>query len=136
MRFAIKISSVLKPLFVVFGFSPKSSYVELDDGALTFHFGTAHETIPLEDVADVGYGHWPLYYGLGAKLGPKNGVAYVGSYDGVVELQLSRPHEMNVWGPFRRSKSRCVIVSLEDADGFIEAVRAARERKQPPTAAA
>jgi hypothetical protein len=126
MRYPIKIQTGYKTLFSLFGFSPESSYVELEGGALTFHFGTASEVVPLRDVAGVDRARWPFYYGLGAKLGPRGGVAYVGSTDGVVEIALTVPRPMNVWGPFRRAKARAVTVSLEDADGFIDAVRAAR----------
>jgi len=135
MRYPIKISSVWKPLFTIFGFRSKSSYVELEDDALKLRFGTASETIPLEDIADVSRAAWPFYYGLGPKLGPKQGVAYVGSTDGVVRIDFAKPHAMNVWGPFRRSKAHCVTLSLEDAEGFIDALRSAASgsRKAGPS---
>jgi len=31
-----------------------------------------------------------------------------------------------LWGPFRRDDARCVIVSLEDPEGFIAALETAR----------
>lgn len=128
MRYAIKISPVWKPLFTVFGFSQKSSYIELDNGSLHFNFGTASETVPIEQVADVVHASWPFFYGLGAKLGPKGGVSYVGSMDGVVRVELTEPRPMNVWGPFATKKAKCVTVSVEEPDAFIEAVRAARDQ--------
>lgn len=126
MRYPIKIASALKPLFSLFGFSSGSSYVELEGGVVTFRFGTASEAVPLRDVAEAARARWPLYYGLGPKLGPKGGVAYVGSTEGVVEVTFASPRLMNVWGPFRRAKARSVTVSLEDAEGFLGALRAAR----------
>jgi hypothetical protein len=127
MRFPIKIASGWAPLFRVFGFSPKKSFIELDDESLSFHFGTAHEQVPLADIVGVERRKWPFFYGLGAKIGPDGGVAYVGSLDGVVQVQFSEPRPMNVWGPFRTGKARCVTVSVEDADAFMSALRAAIE---------
>jgi hypothetical protein len=131
VRYAIKISTFWKPLFTVFGFSSKSSYVELENGSLHFHFGTASETVPIEQVADVVSADWPFFYGLGAKLGPKGGVSYVGSRDGVVRVEFTEPRPMNVWGPFATKKAKCVTVSLEDADGFMRACASRRSRRRP-----
>jgi hypothetical protein len=132
MRYPIKIASALKPLFSLFGFSSGGSYVDLEGGVVTFHFGTASETVPLRDVAAIARARWPLYYGIGPKLGPKGSVAYVGSAEGVVEVTFASPRPMNVWGPFRRGEARSVIVSLEDADGFVGAVQAALAAKAAP----
>jgi hypothetical protein len=79
---------------------------------------------------------WPFYFGLGAKLGPGGGVANVGSSDGVVRIDLRNPRPLDVWGPFRRSKARNVIVSLEDAESFSEALRGALEKRVQPRPAA
>src|SRR5205085_134059 len=65
---------------------------------------------------------WPVYFGLGAKLGPSGGVSYVGSTEGVVQIDFVSPRPMHVWGPFRASRARCAIVSLEDPDQFIAEV--------------
>lgn len=126
MRYPIKIASAMKPLFSLFGFSPKSSYVDLEGDKLTFHFGTASESVPLSDVAEAARARWPLYYGLGAKYGPRDTAAYVGSSQGVVEITFATPRPMNIWGPFNSSKACGVMVSLEDADAFLDALRAAR----------
>ncbi len=126
MRYPIKIAASVRPLFAAFGFSRASSYVELEGGALAFRFGTADEVVPLVDVAGAARARWPFYYGLGPKLGPKGGVAYVGSLEGVVTVTFASPRPMNVWGPFRRARARAVTVSLEDADAFLDALRAAR----------
>ena len=125
MRFPISISAAFRPLFALFGFRARSSYVELEDDALVFRFGTAHERVPLSAVAGVGRTRWPFYYGLGAKLGPDEGVAYVGSMKDVVRVDLRAPQPMNVWGPFARAAARNVIVSVEDGDGFIAALQRA-----------
>ena len=122
MRYPIKISSAWQPMFAIFGFSANSSYVEVDDGELTLCFGTAKETVPLENVANVVQRRWPLFFGLGPKLGPDGGVAYVGSTDGVLQIWFKEPIAMNVWGPFRHSKAKCVTISLHDPAGFKRAL--------------
>lgn len=124
MRYDIAISAPWRPLFSLFGFKARDSYVEIDDDALTFSFGTAHERVPLSRVSGARTRHWPLYYGLGAKLGPDRGVAYVGSTKGVLKIEFKQPVPMNVWGFFRASKAECAIVSLEDPEGFTRALEA------------
>jgi hypothetical protein len=126
MRFAFSFSSTWRPLFALFGFRPGSSVVELGPDALHFRFGTAFESVPFDQIAGVSRRRWPFYYGLGAKLGPDGGVSWVASSEGVVRVDFVSPRPLNVWGPFRRADARCVIVSLEDPDGFIVALEAAR----------
>lgn len=121
MRFPIAINAAMSPLFRVFGFSRKSSWLELDDQALTVSYGTAHETIPLSDIASVKPGKWPFYYGYGAKLTPQNGIGFVGSGKGIVDIQFKTPRRFNVWGPFKRKQAEHLTVSLEDAEGFMQA---------------
>jgi hypothetical protein len=128
MRYRIKISRPWQALFSLFGFSADRSYVELDRRGLRLHFGTADERIPLAEIAGVERRSWPYFYGLGAKFGPDGGVSYVGSTDGVVRIDFVKPRPMNVWGPFRASSARCAIVSLENADRFIEELRGRVER--------
>lgn len=125
MRFAIRIATAWRPLFALFGFRPESSYVELDDQSLVVSFGTAKESIPLQKIAGASRRNWPFFYGLGPKLGPKGGVSYVGSTSDVVEIRLAEPCELNVWGPFRRKNARCVTVSIENADAFVDALQTA-----------
>jgi hypothetical protein len=128
MHYPIKISRPWQPLFLLFGFTAAGSYVELEGQSLHLHFGTASELIPLAEIANVERRHWPFYFGLGAKLGPSGGVSYVGSSEGVVQIDFVNPRPMNVWGPFRASRARCAIVSLENADQFIEDVSGRIER--------
>lgn len=126
MRFPIRISRTLRPLFSLFGFRAASSYLEIDRDMLRLRFGTADEAVPLADIGAITPRRWPIYYGLGAKLGPDEGVAYVGSREGVLQIELTRPHPLNVWGPFSRSAARAVQVSLEDPAGFVAAIEARR----------
>lgn len=124
MRFSISVSTFWGPFMRLFGFGGERAYVELDDEAITFRYGTATERVPLSEIESVGPRAWPFYYGLGAKIGPDHGVAYVASLDGVVQVRFTSPRPMNVWGPFRTSKARCVTLSLEDPEGFMAALGA------------
>jgi hypothetical protein len=125
MRYPISFSRPFRPLFSLFGFSPARSYVELDDQALHLHFGTAHQRVALEAIAGVDRYDWPFYFGLGAKLGPNGGVSYVGSTEGVVKITFVEPRPMNVWGPFKTSRARSAVVSLQQADQFVADLRSA-----------
>jgi hypothetical protein len=126
VRFPIRISRLWQPLFSLFGFKAEDSYVELEASALRFRFGTADETIPLEDVERVELRDWPFFFGLGPKLDVASGVAYVGCTQGVIRIWLNRPRRMNVWGPFERGKTRAVTVSLVDPASFVAALEGAR----------
>lgn len=124
MRYDIAIAGPFRPLFSVFGFKPADSFVELDDQAVLFSFGTARERVPLSRIESVHERRWPFYYGLGAKLGPDKGVSYVGSTRGVLQIRFREPVAMNVWGVFRTARAECVHVSLADAPGFRRALEA------------
>ena len=123
VQFPILISPAMRPLFAIFGFRARQSYVALDDDGLSVRFGTANEHVPLPAIRSVARQRWPFYYGLGPKLGPSGTVAYVGSYAGVVRIAFADARPMNVWGPFARREANGVIVSLEDADAFVDVLR-------------
>lgn len=132
MRYPIRISTYWKPLFSVMGLSPSRSYVELVGDRVEFHFGGLRGEALLADVVDVREHRWPFYYGLGAKYGPGDAVSFVGSTEGVIKIELSEPQPFSIWGPFSRKKSGSVIVSLEQPDAFIAAIREAKPRPSPP----
>ena len=135
MRYPIKLSNALRPFFSVFGFRRDTSYVELGDTDLQFRYGTADEVVPLDNIEGGAPRAWPFIYGLGAKIGPDGGVAYVGSLDGVIQIRFKSPVALNVWGPFRNKKAKCVTVSMVDADGFMSDLNARlSERRDSPRA--
>lgn len=129
MRYPIKIARPWRGLFWLFGISADKSYAEVDGQAVQLHFGTANERIPLAEIAGVARRRWPFVFGFGPKLGPRGGVSYVGSTEGVIQIDFVRPRPMNVWGPIRASRARCAIVSLEHADQFMEDVRGRTEHR-------
>lgn len=126
MRFPMSISGVMRLPFRLFGVRPESAYLELDDDGLQAHFGRIHERIPLDAITGVTPRDWPFYNGLGNKFGPDRGVAWVGSFGGVVRIDFAAPRPIAVWGPLRAERAQCLIISLEDPEGFIAAVERAR----------
>jgi hypothetical protein len=109
-------------MFSVFGFTTHASYIDIDGETVTFHFGTANESVPLTNIKSVVQRTWPFFFGLGPKLGPDGGVAYVGSTDGVLQIWFKKPVSLNVWGLFGHSTATCVTVSVEDPQGFKDAI--------------
>ena len=112
----------------LFGFRDGQSYVELDEHGLRFCYGTADEHVPLPEIAEVARHTWPIEFGLGARTGPDDTVAYVGCPEGVVRVAFVRPRPMNVWGAFELPNARYAVVSLEDPTGFLDALAAVRTR--------
>lgn len=128
MRFPIRLPEPFPPMSWLFGFRDGSSYVELDERGLRFCYGTADERVPLQEIGRVHPDTWPLEFGLGARTGPEDTVAYVGSAHGVVRVEFLRPRPMNVWGAFELPNARAAVVSLEDPSAFLDAIEAARTR--------
>jgi len=119
MRYSIYIAHPWQMLFALFGFSAAKCYVDVDAETLSIRFGSAHTQIPLSEITAVTHYAWPWYYGLGSKFGPHGGVAYVGSQQGVLRIDFAPPRPIQIWGPFRRTQARCIIISLEHAESFL-----------------
>lgn len=125
MRFAIRRSGALGPLFTVLGMSGKSSFVDVDAERGTFRVKGGiwfDETFALDEVESVSPSTWPWWGGLGVKLGPGNSVGVVVSGEGVVAIRFRRPQPMRVLLVVDRPELR---VSLQDPDGFMRELRSA-----------
>ncbi len=124
MRFPLEITDqfILEPFLHAFGVTSESSYVELGDGVLEVGMGSwFHETIPLEEIAQIAPSDWPWWGGLGVKLIP-HGVGVIGSLDNVVNVQLKGLREMRVLATVKASQ---LAISIADRDGFLAALSAA-----------
>lgn len=128
MRFPIRLPEPFPPMTWLFGFRDGQSYVELDARGLRFCYGTADEHVPMQEIGRVAPHTWPIEFGLGARTGPDDTVAYVGSPEGVVRVEFLRPRPMNVWGGIELPNARYAVVSLEDPVGFLDAFAAVRTR--------
>lgn len=122
MRFPIKIDTVWTPFVLIGGATRANSYVEVADGEIIFCYGLLfRHRIPLDDVESIAPRKWPLWFGIGWRTNFMDMVGLIGSYDGVVEVKLrNRKRYWAVLG------ARRISVSLEDPEGFIEAVEQAR----------
>src|SRR5688572_15650379 len=125
MRFAIRLSSVMKPVLFAAGVHHDNAYVEIGDGVLHVKMGPwFDETFTMSTIADVKASDWPWYGGLGTKLGPeKGGVGVVGSMDGIVAVRFKAPQPVKLWVIVTDVGVSCseLRISLEEPDAFIAA---------------
>jgi len=125
MRFAIRLSSVMKPILFAAGVHPENAYVEVGDGVLQVKMGPwFDESFPMNAVAKVTASDWPWYGGLGTKLGPeKGGVGVVGSMEGIVALRFKEPQPVKLWMIVTDLGVECseLRISLEEPGAFLEA---------------
>lgn len=122
MRFPIRIDSIWTPFVLVGGATRGNSYVEVEDGEIGLYYGLLfRHKVPLEDVESVGRRQWPFWMGIGWRTNFTDLVGLIGSYDGVVELKLR--NRKKYWAVLGATR---IAVSLEDPEGFIEALEKAR----------
>lgn len=127
MRFALRISSVFKPVFFAAGATHESSYVEIGEDHLYVKMGPwFDQTFPLDHVKSVGPSEWPWYGGLGVKVGPTKGaVGVVGSLEGVVVLTFDPPQHVELWAVVASVPAECheLRIALEEPAAFQKAIR-------------
>ncbi|WP_375769234.1 hypothetical protein NR798_47455 [Archangium gephyra] len=123
MRHAMKLGAWY-PLLALFGGTRSRSYVEVEPDSVTFRFGSFEARVPRADVSGTARVPWPLYRGIGWRLG-SDAVGLIGSLQNVVEVRLRQPHRMSVIVPVM---ARRVFVSLADPDAFLAELGATVER--------
>jgi hypothetical protein len=115
MRHAMKLGAS-SPLLALFGGTRHRASVDVEPDTVTFRFGAFEARIPRFDVSGASPVPWPLYRGIGWRIGP-GAVALIGSLQNVVEVRLRQPHRVRVLGiPVR---ARRVSVSLEQPAAFL-----------------
>ena len=77
------------------------------------------DTLRLADIESVEEVDWPLWMGIGWRIGFGERFGLIGSYDGVVEMRLREP--LRVW---RFASFTRLAVSLEDPVAFVGALSA------------
>lgn len=117
MKYPMKLSPAVKPFMLVIGATSESSYVELGETALQIHMGGYHVEVPYEKITAAATREWPIMYGLGVRVAPK-AVGYVGSTEGVVQLELSDEQRFPIL-PMIKKRSEAVCFALEDPDSFL-----------------
>ena len=129
MRYAMKRAAALRPLLGLFGGTEARSYVELDDRALHIRFGPLFdEAIALDRIERAVPSEWPLIGGLGWRTNFVDTVALVGSYQGVVRVDLKERTSVRMLFPLRVDR---VYLSLEDPAGFLSEMRDRLEAPPP-----
>ena len=119
-RFPMRLDPWWRPLLLAGGATQGNSYLEIEHEALTVRFGMLYqETLRLADIESVGEADWPVWMGIGWRIGFGERFGLIGSYDGVVEMRLREP--LRVW---RFANCTRLAVSLEDPVAFAGALNA------------
>ena len=122
-RFPMKLDPWWRALLLVGGATQSNSYLEIERDAVTAHFGMLYQdTIRFEDIESVEAVDWPIWMGIGWRIGFGERFGLIGSYDGVVELRLREAARVWRFVSFKR-----IAVSLEDPVAFIGALSAKLE---------
>jgi len=109
-----------KPLLWLLGASPRHAYLEVAADQLRLRFGSFEERIPLPEIAWAAPGDWPLWRGVGWRIG-RDCIGLIGSLEGVVEIALtSRRRTTVMFVPWRY---RRLFVSLEQPEALLEDLR-------------
>jgi len=124
MRHPIKLGKWY-PLLALLGATRSRSYVDIEDGAVTFRLGAWQMTVPDEDLEEASMAHWPWYGGIGWRMGPGT-VGLIGSLDNVVKVKLSNPRKTRMM--FIPVMVERLFVSLEDAEAFLDELERSKER--------
>ena len=119
-RFPIKLDPWWRALLLVGGATQNNSYLEIERDALIVRFGMLYQdTLSLDDVESVEEADWPIWMGIGWRIGFAQRFGLIGSYDGIVDIQLKGPQR--VW---RLASFTRMSVSLEDPVAFVGALNA------------
>lgn len=130
MTFAIRIDLIWRPFMLFLAATPANSYVEIDGNDIHLRFGRAfQQTIARDNVIGAAPLPWSFMNGLGVRAGGQI-FGLIGSTGGVVELQLRDSVVMRfaAW-PWA---VRRIAISLEDPQGFIDAVLGGDGAVAPP----
>jgi len=96
---------------------------EVGDGAVRIRLGwLGRAELPVRDVARLSRMNWPWWGGIGARLG-RGLVAFTTSWGEAALIEMTAP--VDVRAPLRW-RTRRVVISVEDVDGFLRAI--AREQ--------
>ena len=120
VRFPIRIDWWSRPFMLFIGATPANSYVDVTETELRLRFGVAFDrTIARDNIVAAKPMSWGIINGLGVRAGGQI-FGLIGSPSGVVELQLRESVVLSFAGfPWA---VRRVAISLEDPQGFIDAV--------------
>jgi hypothetical protein len=120
-----------RPLLALFGGTPGRSYVEVTPSTVRFRFGWVCDvTVPRADIIDARPVRWPWWRGIGGRIAlPSGAVGLIGSLRGVVAVRLRRPCWVRLL--FIPWRTRTICISLQDPDGFLNALAVSPRADEP-----
>lgn len=120
-RFPILITGLGSALLMPFGVSRRQASVQIRDGKMHVQFGPMFDhSFDLDEVDSVGRATWPVWAGIGPRTNLRGAVGLVGAYRNIVRVTFKEPQRVRLFVvPVTCER---LYVSLEDPDGFIEAV--------------
>lgn len=122
-RFDIRIDTLwIAPLLLI-GATHAKSFVEVGPEDISVKFGIGEEKIPVLNVDSVAPHEWSLFHGIGHRVG-YDGLGYVGSTEGVVQIKLKSPQTFHLILGMKMDLGN-FYVSLTDPEGFMAAVGSA-----------
>ncbi|MDX6556939.1 MAG: hypothetical protein QOD86_3134 [Miltoncostaeaceae bacterium] len=128
-RFPLRRSGWAAPLIVPFAPGRHEAVIDGDEVRVAIGWlGSA--TIPLDRIGAVGRMRWPWWGGVGVRIA-RSTVAFVEASGTAVALELTEA--LAVRAPLKW-RARRIVIAVEDVDGFIERLAAARGRARSPEA--
>ena len=121
-RFYMRVDPMWRPLVFVGGATRENSYVEFDNHDVTFCFGMLFgHTVLRSKIKSIKRREWPLWVGVGWRTDFFRTVGLIGSFNDVVEMELTEP--ITFW---RFAHCTRLAISLEQPDEFIAALSVSR----------
>lgn len=116
-RFPIFIGRRSRIVLLPFGIRGNNAYVDID-GSLDAHFGFAHMSTPITNIARWRLeGPWLWITAIGVRMSIRHGdLTFAGTGRGGVRLDFK---ERVKWGPFHLP---ALYVTVDDMDGFVAAL--------------
>ena len=116
-RFTIRRDLIWSPFLLLIGAIESNSYVEIDGDSLNLRFGVYTATVPISEVDSIQSTTWALWRGIGIRVSLRQSIGLIGSISGVIQFHLRTPCVS-----FLGIKANTLFVSLDDPDGFINAL--------------
>ena len=121
MVFDIAIDPAWRLPLLLIGATPSRATAVLREDAVDVTFGTANVTIPYSNIRELRVRSWSVWLSVGIKIAGDKTLGLIGSRQGVVQIALREP---TVRGVLFMRWPRNIAVSMQDPNGFIQAVQA------------
>lgn len=120
-RFQILITQLSQTLMIPFGVTRRQAYAQIQDDKLHIRFGPMfNERVRIQNIASAEMAHWPRWAGVGLRTNLRGSVGLVGSVGNTVKLTLKEPQPVHLF--LFPAKCERLYMSLEDPEGFLEAI--------------